>query len=151
MAGQNPVFYFYHGAREALAVNVDPAAADSKSPIFDGRQGEIYTFATDFTTDVNKDVLITRPETPAAAAIHPPTPARHPHNHRTPEPLHRSQAPERKINKYPRFPIFERRSVDLVEQKLERPVGLASMLHSKPEKHHPSGPVFDLANSRPIA
>ena len=45
MAYRIPSFYFYHGAREALSVGAEEGG--STVALFDGRQGELFVFATD--------------------------------------------------------------------------------------------------------
>lgn len=68
MAFQELAFYYYHGAREALIVNV--TASTGEEVLFDGRQGEIFVFPDDFTgLGGVATIQITRPDTPAADAV----------------------------------------------------------------------------------
>lgn len=69
MAGQNPAFYFYHGMREALSIAISSPHDSDLSATFDGRQGEVYAFATDFAAGDLKFIDTERPNTPAADAI----------------------------------------------------------------------------------
>ena len=69
MAGQNPAFYFYHSIREGSSLGTAPASSASLAPMFDGRQGEIFAFDDDFTTEAVQRVAYDRPDTPAADAI----------------------------------------------------------------------------------
>ncbi len=69
MAYQNPAFYFYHGAREALSIAGFAPHSQVFDAIHDGRQGEPYFFATDFAAADFKVFEIERSDTPAADAI----------------------------------------------------------------------------------
>lgn len=69
MAYRAPSFYFYHGLREALSVTLDAANLNSKFPLFDSRQGELFAFTTNYDAADVKFIDVERPNTPEADAI----------------------------------------------------------------------------------
>ncbi len=45
MAYQAPAFYAFHALRDAAVVTTNPVPAQPNFPIFDGRQGEVFSWS----------------------------------------------------------------------------------------------------------